>query len=60
MTQAMQTGDLCLVTGVSGYLASWVAHDLLEDGLRVRGTVRSMQSYRKDPDHARPVSRCPT
>lgn len=38
----MQPGDLCLVTGVSGYLASWIARELLDDGMRVRGTVRSL------------------
>src|SRR5262245_2757838 len=38
----MRPGDLCLVTGVSGYLASWLAKDLLDRGLRVRGTVRSL------------------
>lgn len=38
----MNPGDLCLVTGVSGYLASWIAKDLLARGFRVRGTVRSL------------------
>ena len=38
----MKKGDLCLVTGASGYLASWIAKDLLEQGYRVRGTVRSL------------------
>lgn len=37
---AMRPGDLCVVTGASGYLASWLARDLLERGLRVRGTIR--------------------
>jgi nucleoside-diphosphate-sugar epimerase len=37
----MTKGDLCLVTGVSGYLASWLAKDLLDAGYRVRGTVRN-------------------
>jgi len=32
-----------LVTGASGYLASWIVRYLLEDGRTVRGTVR-------DPD----------
>lgn len=31
---------LVLVTGVSGFLASWIVKDLLEKGYRVRGTVR--------------------
>jgi dihydroflavonol-4-reductase len=47
MTNRMKPGDLCLVTGVSGYLASWMAKDLLEKGFRVRGTVRSLQDQEK-------------
>lgn len=38
----MQPGDLVLVTGITGYLASWLAKFLLEEGYRVRGTVRSL------------------
>lgn len=38
----MQRGDLCFVSGVSGYLASHIARSLLDDGLRVRGSVRSL------------------
>jgi nucleoside-diphosphate-sugar epimerase len=38
----MRVGDLCLVTGVSGFLASWISNELLERGFRVRGTVRSL------------------
>jgi dihydroflavonol-4-reductase len=38
----MQLGDLCLVTGATGYLATWVEKFLLEQGFRVRGTVRSL------------------
>lgn len=38
----MKKGELYLVTGVSGYLASWIAKQLLEQGFRVRGTVRSL------------------
>lgn len=38
----MEKGDLCLVTGASGYLGSWLAKDLLERGFRVRGTVRDL------------------
>ena len=34
--------ELVLVTGISGYIALHVAHSLLADGYRVRGTVRSM------------------
>lgn len=44
---AMQAGDLCLVTGVSGYLASWLAKDLLDRGFRVRGTVRSLADAKR-------------
>ncbi len=42
----MNKGDLCLVTGVSGYLASWLAKDLLDQGYRVRGTVRDLRDER--------------
>jgi dihydroflavonol-4-reductase len=38
----MQPGDLCLVSGVSGYLGSWIARELLDGGFRVRGSVRSL------------------
>lgn len=38
----MKNGELYLVTGVSGYLASWIARQLLEQGFRVRGTVRGL------------------
>jgi len=48
----MQQGDLCLVTGISGYLASWVGHYLLQEGYRVRGTVRSL-SNREQVDKVR-------
>jgi nucleoside-diphosphate-sugar epimerase len=34
-------GDLVLITGVSGYIASQTANQFLEAGYRVRGTVRS-------------------
>jgi nucleoside-diphosphate-sugar epimerase len=43
----MTPGDTCLVTGVSGYLASWLAHFLIERGYRVRGTVRQSLDARK-------------
>lgn len=43
----MQAGDLCLVTGVSGYLGSWVARKLVERGFRVRGTVRNVDDAEK-------------
>lgn len=48
MSGIMAKGDLCLVTGVSGYLASWLAHDLLAAGFRVRGTVRSLDDVRRN------------
>src|SRR5262245_5729220 len=44
----MKEGDLCLVTGASGYLASWIARYLLEQGYRVRGTVRNMQDRQRN------------
>ncbi|HEY0713394.1 MAG TPA: NAD-dependent epimerase/dehydratase family protein [Polyangia bacterium] len=47
MTDSMKKGDLALVTGVSGYLASWLAKDLLARGLRVRGTIRSLNDAEK-------------
>ncbi|MGR8934041.1 MAG: NAD-dependent epimerase/dehydratase family protein [Gammaproteobacteria bacterium] len=31
-----------LVTGASGYIASWIVQKLLEEGFTVRGTVRSL------------------
>jgi nucleoside-diphosphate-sugar epimerase len=43
----MESDDLCLVTGVSGYLGSWLAKMLLEQGFRVRGTVRSLNDVDK-------------
>lgn len=33
------TTALVLITGVSGYIASWVAYAALDAGYRVRGTV---------------------
>jgi nucleoside-diphosphate-sugar epimerase len=44
MTQIDPTRPV-LVTGATGYLASWIVRYLLEDGRTVRGTVR-------DPDRA--------
>lgn len=37
----IEKGSLILVTGVTGFIASHVALRCLEDGYRVRGTVRS-------------------
>jgi dihydroflavonol-4-reductase len=38
----MQPGDLCFVSGVSGFLGSWLAEELLDAGFRVRGSVRCL------------------
>eukprot|EP01039_Chlorochromonas_danica_P003013 gene3013-3287_t len=38
---------LVLVTGVSGFIASWVAYAALKVGYRVRGTVRSLANENK-------------
>ena len=38
---------LVLVTGVSGYIGSWVAYGCLKLGYRVRGTVRSLGNESK-------------
>lgn len=38
----MQPGDLCFVSGVSGFLGSWIAKELMDGGFRVRGSVRSL------------------
>ena len=39
--------DLVLVTGASGFLATHIVKLLLEQGSRVRGTVRSLQNEKK-------------
>lgn len=39
--------ELILVTGVSGYIATHVAKILLEEGYKVRGTVRSLENPSK-------------
>lgn len=38
---------LVLVTGVSGYIGTWVAYTLLKLGYKVRGTVRSLSNENK-------------
>lgn len=38
---------LVLVSGISGFIASWVAHGALKLGYRVRGTVRSLKNEDK-------------
>ncbi|KAK5170972.1 uncharacterized protein LTR77_004116 [Saxophila tyrrhenica] len=39
----IEKGDLVLITGCSGYIASQTANQFLEAGYRVRGTVRSKE-----------------
>jgi nucleoside-diphosphate-sugar epimerase len=39
--------SLVLVTGASGYLAAHIVKQLLEQGYRVRGTVRSLKDEKK-------------
>ena len=39
--------DLILVSGASGYLASHIVKQLLEQDCRVRGTVRSLKDEKK-------------
>lgn len=43
----MPTEPRVLVTGVSGFIASWVAYAALHQGYRVRGTVRSLANEDK-------------
>lgn len=37
---AVPSGSKILVSGVNGFIGTWVARDLLERGYSVRGTVR--------------------
>ena len=39
---AIKSGKV-LVTGVNGFIAGWVAKELLDQGFSVRGTVRSLE-----------------
>jgi nucleoside-diphosphate-sugar epimerase len=39
----LPTGSTVLVTGVTGYIGSWVAHEALSLGYKVRGAVRSLE-----------------
>lgn len=41
MTNVMEKGDLVLITGITGYMATWIAKGFLDEGYRVRGTYRS-------------------
>lgn len=41
------TTPLVLVTGISGYIGSWVGYTALQAGYRVRGTVRSVKDENK-------------
>ncbi|GFS10275.1 reductase-related protein [Elysia marginata] len=41
------SGELVLVSGASGYIASWICKKLQEQGFRVRGTVRSLNNAKK-------------
>ena len=43
MVSTIDKGDLVLITGVSGFIASHTANQFLEAGYRVRGTVRSLE-----------------
>ena len=43
-----ERGDLCLVTGASGYLATWIIEKLLATGFSVRGTVRKINDPKND------------
>lgn len=43
----MSSIPLVLVSGVSGYIGSWVSYTLLKLGYRVRGTVRSLSNEKK-------------
>jgi dihydroflavonol-4-reductase len=45
--QSMQKGDLCLVTGITGYLASRIGKYLVDEGYQVRGTVRSLKNVER-------------
>ncbi len=51
---------LVLVTGVTGYIGTWVAYAALKLGYRVRGTVRSLSSSQESKvRHLRDTSFCP-
>ena len=43
----MGSDELVLVTGASGYIAAHIIQQLLENGYKVRGTVRSLRNEQK-------------
>lgn len=43
----MSDAPLVLITGVSGFISSWVAYSALKVGYQVRGTVRSLRNELK-------------
>ena len=43
----MREEKLFLVTGASGYLASWICKILLEEGYTVHGTIRNLKNEKK-------------
>ncbi len=45
--QTIDTNKPVLVTGGTGYLASWIVKQLLDDGLTVRTTVRDKHNHKK-------------
>jgi dihydroflavonol-4-reductase len=47
ITSASSNKPLVLVTGASGYVAGHCVKEMLENGYRVRGTVRSLRDKRK-------------
>jgi nucleoside-diphosphate-sugar epimerase len=39
-----QNEETILITGISGFVAAWIAHTFLDAGYNVRGSVRSEKS----------------
>lgn len=46
-------GSVVLVTGANGYIGSQVVNSLLEQGIRVRGTVRSPKPWLDELFHSK-------